>query len=112
MKTSVTRIEGARVLNEILFDKLTETAPPPFPWWALLMLRLPTLWRVCRERRAYFRRRRAAKKMVDAVMEFSRQKMREGPMLLQIFPPLNVTNEELDRVPPTQRPQSPPDLRY
>ena len=66
--------EETRVLNEVLFEKLNSSDP--------IM----------------------QKEAVDAINDFTRTKMREEGFLRRIIPPLQITNEELDRQVTTDKP--------
>lgn len=66
--------EETRVLNQVLFEKLASSDP--------LM----------------------TKEAVDAINDFTRVKMREDGFLRRIMPPLQITNEELDRQVTTDKP--------
>jgi hypothetical protein len=85
----------SRALNEYIFDQMARTEPPRFYWSYLL--HWGTFWQWYRQRRAFFRQRKAMEKQIDAIDDFIRQRMRETPMLRKILPPVKITNEELDR---------------
>lgn len=74
MSTAQLSQEETRVLNQALFEKLASSDPM------------------------------MTKEAIDAINDFTRVKMREDGFLRRIMPPLQITNEELDRQVSTDKP--------
>jgi hypothetical protein len=87
-------IDEARILNEALFKALLDQPLTPKTQEEIEDAAIKALARI------------GERDAIDAINDFTRIKMREDGFFRRILPPLQISNDELDRSVPTDKPLS------